>query len=125
MSSLRTPIPIQARAIEPERETGLRDQSGGREKHLEDHRDPLDEMRETVRELTDAAIVFLQSDFVDLRICLTKAERLGYVTRNVAKLVELPALAHREMRCLTPEQAQSLLNALEVQERLRGRLPRT
>lgn len=50
-----------------------------------------------------------------LRLCLTKAERLGYVTRNVAKLVELPPSAHREMRCLTPEQAQVLLNALEVQ----------
>lgn len=40
-----------------------------------------------------------------LRLCLTKAERLGYVNRNVAKLVELPPSAHREMKCLTPERA--------------------
>jgi hypothetical protein len=35
----------------------------------------------------------------------------------VAKLVELPPRQHREMRCLTPEQAQTLLNALEIQAR--------
>jgi integrase len=52
-----------------------------------------------------------------VRLCLTKAERLGYITRNVAKLVELPPLAHHEMGCLTPEQAQTLLNALEIQAR--------
>jgi integrase len=50
-----------------------------------------------------------------LRLCLTKAERLGYVTRNVAKLVELPPLDHREMRCFTPEQAQIFLDALDAQ----------
>ena len=50
-----------------------------------------------------------------LRVCLTKAERLGYVTRNVAKLVELPPREHREMRCFTPEQAQIFLDALDGQ----------
>ena len=39
--------------------------------------------------------------------------------RNVATLVDLPARDHRELRCLTPEEAQHFLEAAEAEQRAR------
>ncbi|HVM31473.1 MAG TPA: site-specific integrase [Candidatus Limnocylindrales bacterium] len=46
-----------------------------------------------------------------LRRALGTAERWGMVSRNVAKLVEVPRVLHREMTPLTPEQARALIEA--------------
>jgi len=42
---------------------------------------------------------------------LRHGERYGYLSRNVAKLVDLPPAPHREGRSLTVEQARKLLDA--------------
>src|SRR5262249_23884330 len=44
---------------------------------------------------------------------LTAAERQGLVTRNVAKLVELPPKEREEVVPLTPEEAERLLQAVQ------------
>ena len=47
-----------------------------------------------------------------LRKALTDAERVGYLTRNVAKLAEPPRVPHRSVQSLTPDQARALLLAI-------------
>jgi len=46
-----------------------------------------------------------------LRRALVTAERWGMVSRNVAKLVEVPRAPHHEITPLTPEQAHRLIEA--------------
>jgi integrase len=48
-----------------------------------------------------------------IRGCLSRAEKLGKVARNVAKLVELPAQHRKERTVLTAEQAKRFLKAAE------------
>jgi integrase len=54
-----------------------------------------------------------------LRNALKTAERWGLVSRNVAKLVDIPRVHQREMTPLTPEQAKKLIEA-SVADRYRG-----
>jgi integrase len=54
-----------------------------------------------------------------LRNALKTAERWGIVTRNVAKLVDVPHARQREMTPLTPEQAKKLIAASKA-DRYRG-----
>lgn len=46
-----------------------------------------------------------------LRAALTRAVKWGYISRNVAALVDGPRVVRPEIRPLTPEQARSLLTA--------------
>jgi integrase len=49
-----------------------------------------------------------------LRSALKTAERWGMVSRNVAKLVDVPRAAHHEITPLTPEQAKTLIEKSEA-----------
>ncbi|HWN99506.1 MAG TPA: site-specific integrase [Blastocatellia bacterium] len=48
-----------------------------------------------------------------LTMALKQAERKGFISRNVAKLTDPPQMKEHEVECLTPEQADTLLDALE------------
>ena len=47
-----------------------------------------------------------------LRNALTKAEKWGYVSRNVARLVEVPRVTRTEIHPLTPGQTSALLSSV-------------
>jgi integrase len=52
-----------------------------------------------------------------LRVALAQAEKWGIVPRNVASLVDAPHVPHKQMRLLTPEQAQRFLKSI-MEDRL-------
>jgi integrase len=52
-----------------------------------------------------------------LRIALTKAEKWGMVTRNVARLVDTPKVRRPEIRPLTQSEAARLLGSVQGQDR--------
>lgn len=54
----------------------------------------------------------VRSAHAALRACLSDAARLEMVMRNVAKGVVLPKKEHREMRALSPQEAQKFLHGL-------------